>query len=121
MTAVIFLLRIMVPRTSPVRCCWRIRWRDRSGPHRSLPGPGRERGAQRTCHRLQRCRPAVIAAQQLFDIPEDQRMQRFVQQLVRPRVELPPLPPSSDDPEMAKRPAGVASAGCALRSTRKLK
>lgn len=50
---------------------------------------------------------AAIAAQQLSDGPEDQRMQRFVQQFVRPGVELPPPPPPSGDPEMAKRPAGV--------------
>ncbi len=46
---------------------------------------------------------AAIAAQQLSDGPEDQRMQQFV----RPGVELPPPPPPSGDPEMAKRPAGV--------------
>jgi pimeloyl-ACP methyl ester carboxylesterase len=50
-----------------------------------------------------------IAVQHLADVPEDQRMQWFVQQLVRPGVELAP-PPPSDDPEMAKRPAGVLAA-----------
>lgn len=49
----------------------------------------------------------LIAVKQLSDVPEDQRMQQFVQQLVRPGVELAPSPPPSDDREMAKRPAGV--------------
>lgn len=52
----------------------------------------------------------VIAVDQLPDIPEDQRMQRFAQQLVRPGVELAPPPPPSGDREMAKRPAGVMAA-----------
>lgn len=53
---------------------------------------------------------APITVEQLSDVPEDQFMQRFVQQLVRPGVELPASPPPSDNPEMAKRPAGVAAA-----------
>ena len=53
---------------------------------------------------------APITVEPLSDVPEDQFMQRFVQQLVRPGVELAPPPPPSGDPEMAKRPAGVAVA-----------
>lgn len=53
---------------------------------------------------------APIAVEQLSDVPDDQYMQRFVRQLVRPGVELPASPPPSGDPEMAKRPAGVAAA-----------
>ncbi|MHA6785833.1 alpha/beta fold hydrolase [Pseudonocardia saturnea] len=61
---------------------------------------------------------AAIAAQKLSEGPEDQRMQRFVQQFVRPGVELPPPPPPSDAPEMAKRPAGVAASIPALDTYR---
>lgn len=61
---------------------------------------------------------AAIAAQELSDGPEDRRMQRFVQQFVRPGVELPPPPPPSNDSEMAKRPAGVAASVPALDSYR---
>lgn len=61
---------------------------------------------------------AAIAAEQLSDVPEDQRMQRFVQQFVRPGVELGPPPPMSGNPEMAKRPAGVAAAIPAVEAYR---
>ena len=52
----------------------------------------------------------AIAAEGLADVPDRERMQRFVRQLVRPGVELGPPPPPTGDPEMAKRPAGVAAA-----------
>lgn len=61
---------------------------------------------------------AAIASQQLSEGSEEQRIQRFVRQFVRPGVELPPPPPPSDDPEMAKRPAGVAAGIAALDAYR---
>ncbi|MDQ4118041.1 MAG: alpha/beta hydrolase [Actinomycetota bacterium] len=60
---------------------------------------------------------APIAVEQLSEVPEDQRVQWFVQHLVRPDVELPPPPPSGD-PEMAKRPAGFATAIPAMSAYR---
>lgn len=50
-----------------------------------------------------------IAVDKPSDVPEDQRMQWFVQQFGRPGVELVPLP-QPNNPEMAKRPAGMAVA-----------
>lgn len=52
----------------------------------------------------------AIAVEQISDVPADQYMPRFVQQLVRPGVELAAPRPQSGDPEMVKRPAGVATA-----------
>jgi pimeloyl-ACP methyl ester carboxylesterase len=63
----------------------------------------------------------LIAVAQLSEVPEDQRMQLFVQQFVRPGVELAPPPPSVDprvDLQMAKRPAGVMAAIPALYTYR---
>lgn len=57
---------------------------------------------------------AAIAAEGLDDGPEQDLVQRFVHQLVRPGVALPPPPPGPPDPEMAKRPAGIARAVGAL-------
>jgi pimeloyl-ACP methyl ester carboxylesterase len=59
---------------------------------------------------------AAMAAVGLGDVPAHERMQRFVRQLVRPGVELPPPPWGPPGPEMAKRPAGVAAAMPALDS-----
>ncbi len=55
-------------------------------------------------------RASPIAVEQPSDVPADQYMPRFVKQFVRPGVELPASPPPSGNPEMAKRPAGVATA-----------
>lgn len=50
-----------------------------------------------------------LPVERFSDVPEDQRMQWFVQQLGRPGVEMSPLP-LPQDPEMARRPAGMAVA-----------
>ena len=60
----------------------------------------------------------LVAVEQLAEVPADRRMQWFVQHLVRPGVELAPPPPPSDDPEMARRPAGLAVAMPALSAHR---
>ncbi|MDN5914620.1 MAG: hypothetical protein L0I76_05850 [Pseudonocardia sp.] len=52
----------------------------------------------------------AISVEQVSDVPADQFMPRFVQQFVRPGVELPASPPPSLNPEMAKRRAGLAAA-----------
>ena len=45
----------------------------------------------------------------LVDLPVPERMARFARGAVRPGVEPPPPPPPGDDPEMAKRPAGLGA------------
>jgi pimeloyl-ACP methyl ester carboxylesterase len=59
---------------------------------------------------------AVVAAQRLGELPEDQRMAGFRRQLVRPGVELGPPSAAPPSPEMAKRPAGMAAAIPAVES-----
>jgi pimeloyl-ACP methyl ester carboxylesterase len=52
-----------------------------------------------------------IVVEPFSDLPEDQFARRFLEQLVRPGVPLPPSqPPRGVDPEMAKRPAGIRTA-----------
>jgi pimeloyl-ACP methyl ester carboxylesterase len=58
-----------------------------------------------------------LAVERLSDVPEDEFVQRFVQQFGRPGVELAPLP-APRTPEMAKRPAGMAAAIPALYAHR---
>jgi pimeloyl-ACP methyl ester carboxylesterase len=60
----------------------------------------------------------AIAAEDPGDVPDHERMQRFVRQMFRPGVELPPPPSGPPSPEMAKRPAGVAAAMSAVNAYR---
>lgn len=50
----------------------------------------------------------------LDDLPVPERMARFARSLVRSGVEPPGLAPPSDNPEMAKRPAGLGAFSRAL-------
>ena len=52
----------------------------------------------------------------LDDLPVPERMARFARSLVRPGVELPAMGPPADNPEMAKRPAGLGAFSRALGS-----
>ena len=59
---------------------------------------------------------AVIAAQRLGELPDDQRMAEFVRQLVRPGVEIGAPRTAPPTPESAKRPAGLTAAIAAIEA-----
>lgn len=54
----------------------------------------------------------------LDDLPVPERFERFARSLLRPGVDAPTMAPPSDNPEMAKRPAGLGAFSRALMSYR---
>lgn len=61
---------------------------------------------------------AVTLPETIDDLPVLERMAHFARSLVRAGVELPPPTPPTDDPEMAKRPAGLVAFRRALADHR---
>ena len=54
----------------------------------------------------------------LDDLPVPERMIRFTRSMLRPGIEAPTMAPPADNPEMAKRPAGLSAFRRALTSFR---